>query len=85
MEETKVGIVTHYFSRAGVAAIKITEGALSIGDTIHIKGNTTDFTQKLESMQIEHQPVQIVHAGDDIGAKVDAPAREQDIVYKVTA
>ncbi len=85
MEEIKIGQVTHYFSRAGVAAIKILEGTLAMGDTIHILGKTTDFQQKVESMQIEHQPIQIARAGDDVGIKVNSPVKEHDIVYKVTS
>lgn len=82
--EIKVGQVTHYFSKAEVAAIKMTDGELHIGDTIHIKGHTTDFEQEVSSLQIEHQPMEVVKAGDDIGIKVKEPVRKKDLVYKVT-
>ena len=55
MAEEKIGIVTHYFGKIGVAALKITDGELEVGDTIHIKGHTSDFTQTVDSMQAEHE------------------------------
>lgn len=82
MEEERVGRVVKYFARPGVAAINL-EGELSIGDTIHIKGHTTDFEQKVESMQIENQPVEKATSGDAVGIKVKERARPNDVVYKV--
>jgi len=84
MSESLIGKVTHYFSKAQVAAIEITDGQLNIGDTIHIVGHTSDFTQKVESMQIEHAPVQSAKVGDKIGIRVAQHAREHDNVYRVT-
>lgn len=84
MVEEKIGIVEHFFTNVSVAAIKITEGELKIGDTIHIVGANTDFTQKIESMQINRVPVESVKLGDDVGIKVKDRVREHDIVYKVT-
>ena len=52
MPETKVGVITHYFGKVGVAVIKATEAPISVGDKIHIKGHTTDHTQVIESLQI---------------------------------
>ena len=83
MEEVAVGKVEKFFSRIGVAAIKITEGELKIGDTIRIKGHTTDFEQKVESMQLEHTPVEKATKGQDVGIKVKERVREGDIVYIV--
>ncbi|MCD6221925.1 hypothetical protein J7K25_07205 [bacterium] len=83
MKEIKIGEVTHYFNKIGVAAIKIISEQLKKGDTIHIKGHTTDFTQKIDSMQVEHQPVEVANAGDEIGIKVDNVVREGDEVFKV--
>ena len=85
MSEQLVGKVTHYFSKAGVAAIEIQDGQLSVGDTIHVVGHTSDFTQKLESIQVEHASVQTAKLGDKIGIKVVDHAREHDKVYRVTA
>ncbi len=83
MKEIKIGEVTHYFNKIGVAAIKIISGQLKKGDTIHIKGHTTDFTEKIDSMQVEHQPVEVANAGDEIGIKVDNVVREGDEVFKL--
>ena len=83
MVEEKIGVIEHYFTNVGVAAIKITDGELKIGDTIHIVGAHTDFTQKIDSMQIERNPVEHVKTGDAVGIKVKDRVREHDVVYKV--
>ena len=83
MKEKEVGVVTHYFSNAQVAAVEITKGDLAISDVIHIKGHTTDFTQKIESMQLEHEAVEKAKKGTSIGIRVNEHARVHDIVYKV--
>ena len=82
MEEMQVGKVTHYFDKIGVAVVKITDGSIKVGDHIHIKGHTTDFTEKVTSMQIEHEKVQVAEPGQDIGLKTTQPVRANDIVYK---
>ncbi len=83
MKEIEIGKVTHYYTKIGVAAIKILNDELKIGDEIHIKGHTTDFNQKIESMQKEHKEIEVALPGDEIGIKVNEHAREGDIVYKV--
>ncbi|MGB9687580.1 EF-Tu/IF-2/RF-3 family GTPase [Thermogutta sp.] len=83
MAEIPVGRVTHYFSHLGVAAVEITNGTLAVGDTIHIKGHTSDFYQPVTSIQIDRQPVQEAKAGQNVGIKVVEHAREHDTVYKV--
>jgi len=83
MAEEKVGTVIKYFSKISVAAIQL-EGSLSVGDTIHIQGHTTDFTQKVDSMQIENQNVENAGPGADVGIKAQDRVREHDTVYKVT-
>jgi len=83
MVEEKIGEVEHFFTNISVAAIKITDGELKIGDTIHIVGANTDFKQKIETMEINRNPVQTVKSGDDVGIKVKDRVREHDIVYKV--
>jgi putative protease len=84
MAEVKVGVVTHYFGKIQVAGIDITDGELRVGDTIHIKGHTSDFTQKVDSMQIEHDSVEVAKPGDSVGIKVPEHAREHDEVFIVT-
>jgi len=85
MPETKVGRVKEYFAKVGVAGIEITEGQLSVGDTIHIRGHTTDLTQRVDSMQIEHQGVEKAGPGHIIGIKVRERVRPNDQVFKESA
>ena len=80
--ELKLGAVDDYFAKVGVIALKL-EDEVAVGDTIHVKGHTTDFTQTITSMQIEHVNVQKASKGDSIGIKVNERARKGDIVYKV--
>jgi len=79
----EIGMVFKYFSKVGVAAINITSGSLKVGDTIRIKGSTTDFQQQVDSMEIDRQKVETVGAGQSIGIKVKDKVREHDKVYKV--
>ncbi len=83
MEDKKIGEIIKYFGKIGVAAIRLSEGSLKVGDTIHIVGHTSDFTQSIDSMQIENKNVQEAGPGADIGIKVKDRVREHDIVYKV--
>jgi len=83
MPEERIGVVNDYFARIGVAGIDL-EGTLRVGDTIHIKGHTTDIEQVVESMQIEHEQVQEAKAGDSIGIKVPDRCRDGDEVYRLT-
>ncbi len=79
----KLGIVTHYFSKPKVAVIKLEKGKLSVGDTLLFHGHTTDFKQKIESLQIDHKPVQEVGRGKEAGIQVRARVRPHDEIYKV--
>ncbi|MHC2995667.1 MAG: translation elongation factor-like protein [Candidatus Atribacteria bacterium] len=85
MAEVLIGRVTDYFAKIGVAALKIENEELSLGDTIHFSGHTTDFEQKINSMEIEHQAVDSAKTGDAVGIKVKGRVRHNDKVYKVTA
>lgn len=79
----EIGRITHYFTKIGVGVIKITKGSLKTGDKIMIKGSTSDFKQKVASMQIEHEKVEEAKAGQSIGLKVKEHVREHDAVYKI--
>ena len=79
----RIGVVTHYYGNVSVAVVKLDSGMLRIGDNIHIRGHTSDFSQRVESLQIGHAPVSEVGPNDDFGLKVVAHVREHDIVYKV--
>ncbi len=83
MEKEKVGEVFHYFTKAGVAAINLTDSYLQVGDTVLMQGVTTNLTQKVESMQVENTPVQRAEMGQSVGIKVSEKVREKDLVYRV--
>ena len=80
----EVGRVSGYFAQPSVAIVEVGQGAsLRVGETIAIKGHTTDFQQTIESMQVEHQPVAQATAGQSVGIKVKDRVRRKDVVYKV--
>lgn len=81
----RIGVVTHFYGEPSVAIIKLETGTLRIGDTIHIRGHTTDFSQRVDSLQVAHAPVEAVGPDDDFGVRVDQHVREHDVVYKVTS
>ena len=81
-EERPIGKITHYFGKIGVGIIELTD-TLKVGDTIHIRGATADFTQTVGSMQLEHEPVQEATAGQAIGIKVAERVHEGDAVFLV--
>jgi len=85
MKEEELGFVEHWFGHLNVAGIKVTNGAIKVGDTLHFKGHTTDFEEKVAVIQIEHQMVPEAKKGDDIGIKVSQKVREHDKVFKVVA
>jgi len=80
-----VGKVVHYYTHLSVAIVELIQGSLRVGDTIRIKGHTTDFKQPVESMEIEHQKVTEATPGQSFGIKVREHAREHDVVYKVAS
>lgn len=81
-EEKLIGKITHFFGKPSVGIIELSD-VLKVGDTIHIKGHTSDFTQQVSSMQIEHADTNEAKAGDSPGIKVDQKVHEHDSVYKV--
>ena len=82
-ELREVGKVAHFFSRINVAVIDVMD-TISVGDTIFIKGPTTDIEQTIDSMEIEHAKVEQATAGQSIGMKVNGRVRENDTVYKTS-
>lgn len=81
MAQKSLGQVTHYYDHVGVAVIKLAKGtSLKLGDKVQIKGHTTDFSQKVDSLQVDHKDVDAVKGGDDFGLKVDQKVREGDEV-----
>nr|AIF03309.1 translation elongation factor-like protein [uncultured marine thaumarchaeote KM3_163_G06] len=80
-QETEIGSVMTYYNNIGVAAIDLT-GNVKVGDTIIIRGHTTDVEHVIDSMEIEHKSVQEAKSGDQIGIKVASKLRKKDRVYK---
>ena len=83
MEEEEIGYVSDYFRKISVAAVEITSGMVSVGDTIRFRGHTTDYKSKVDSMQIEHESVTEAKEGDSIGLKISERVRKGDKVYKI--
>lgn len=81
-DEKPIGQITHYYSRVSVGIIELA-GELNVGDVIHIKGKHTDFTQTVDSMQVEHQSVNHADKGKSVGVKVKEKVRERDQVFRV--
>lgn len=81
--EQEIGHVSHYFSDISVGIIEVTNTPLQVGDKVRIRGQTTDFVQKISSMQFQHQPVEKAELGKSVGIKVEQRVREHDKVYKV--
>lgn len=77
----QIGKITHYFSKISVGVIELTD-TLKVGENIRVKGHETDFTQKVDSMQIEHVSVKEAKKGQSIGLKVADKTKEGDLVYK---
>ncbi len=81
----ELGVVTHYFPRVEAAVVKLTKGSLSVGDTIIIKGHTTEFKEKVNSMQLDHVVITSASRGQEIGLNVKAKVRDNDVVYKLVS
>ena len=81
--EERVGIVDGYYAKIGVAAIRLTDGALQVGDQIRIHGHTTDFTQVVDSIQLEHKPIQRAERGSEVALKVRERVRQHDQILVV--
>jgi len=83
MAEQQIGVINEFFAHISVAGVELSD-TMRVGDTIHIKGHTTDMEQIVDSMQIEHEQVQEATAGQAVGIKVKDRVRHGDQVFKVT-
>src|SRR3989475_9209131 len=82
-ERKKVGEVFHFYGKIGVAAIRLTDDGIAIGDTIQIQGPSTNLEQTVETLQIEHADVSRAGPGQEVGMKVHDRVREKEFVYKL--
>lgn len=78
-----LGRVTHYFPKVRATAIMIKRDRLVVGDVLYFKGHTTNFKQKIESLQINRLPVTQAGGGDEVGIRVKSRTREGDFVFKL--
>ena len=85
MEKLRVGEVFHYFPKAGVAAIRVTETPVRVGDTLLFQGPSTNFDQTVDSLEIDKAKVEQATPGQSVGIKVRDRARPGDYVYKIVA
>ncbi len=83
MPEQPIGKITHYFGKIGVGVIEIDNGVLKIGETIHLLGHGTDFTQIVESLQVNHLQVEQIGVGESAGIYLDQPVKEGVKIFKV--
>jgi len=83
MPEKEIGHIKHYYDHIGVGIIELSD-ALKAGDTIHIKGHSADFSQAVDSIQIEHVSVPEAKTGEMVGIKLASKVHPHDKVYKVT-
>lgn len=79
----KIGEVTHYFPHVNAAAVKLLKSGLKVGDSVYIKGHTTDFKEKVLSIQLDHATIPEGEKGQEIGLLVKSRVRQGDKVYKI--
>ena len=79
----KVGEVTHYFPHVNAAAVKLLKSGLKVGDSIYIKGHTTDFKELVQSIQLDRASIPEGKKGQEIGLLVKSRVRQGDKVYKI--
>lgn len=80
--EDQVGVVTHYFGKISVAVLAL-DKKLQVGDSIHVLGHSTDFTQEIKSLEVEHEKIEVAEPGMDVALKVKSRVRKGDKVYIV--
>lgn len=83
MSEQRIGTVTHYFGGLGVAVVQLDAGELTLGDTVRFLGHTTDFTETVDSMEVNHEKVARARAGEEVAVQVKARVRRHDKVLRV--
>ena len=81
----RIGTVKHYYEHANACVVALEAGSLAVGDTIHVRGHTTDYYQRVARLERNHVPVQSAHPGEEIGLQVDQRVRENDGVYKLSS
>lgn len=84
MTNFKVGKVTHYYEKIGVAIVEL-QSDLSVGEKVKFeRGGEPLFEQDVESIQIEHKKIQTAKKGDIVGLAVKEPVKEGAEVYSIS-
>lgn len=83
MREEEIGSVIHYFDHPHVAVVHVSGGEIRLGDTLHFRGHTTEFTEEVTSMEVDHQPVERAGPGEEVAIKVIGRTRKHDKVLKI--
>ena len=78
-----IGKVVHFYDKLGVAIVDLQSGGIKVGEEVKFKRGDDEFTQKVESLQVEHQSVDAVKKGDSFGLKVDKPTKPGTEVYAI--
>lgn len=81
----RIGVVTHFYPHANACTLHLEEGGLRTGDTVHIRGHTTDFYQRVERLEWEHEVLGSAEAGQNVAMQVSQRVREGDVVYRLNA
>jgi len=84
MPEQLIGTVVHYFKGPSVAVVRLTDGELAVGDRVRFHGHTTEFTEQVTSMEVDHKKVERTKAGEEVAIQVTDRTRHHDQVFKVT-
>jgi translation elongation factor EF-1alpha len=82
-EPRRIGLVTHYYEHAGACVVKLDAGPLRVGDTIHVRGHTTDFYQRIDRLERDHVAIDSARAGEEVGVQVSQRVRAHDVVFRL--
>ena len=81
-EPSRIGTITHYYDHVGACVVAL-EGSLRVGDTIHVRGHTTDFYQRVERLERDRVAIEAAGPGDEVGVQVSQRVRPHDAVYRL--
>ena len=79
----RIGVVIHYFARVGACVISVERGELRVGDTVHVRGHTTDFYQRVERLERDHETVEVARGGEEVAVQIDQRVRAHDEVHRL--
>ena len=84
MTDLKIGKVTHYYDKIGVAIVELDAG-LAVGDIVKFaRGGEDLFEQAVGSIQVEHEKLEKAGKGDIVGLKTKEPVKEGADMFKIS-